>query len=201
MKKILMTLTLALGAMIAIPAAAQTNTATQQTKECCKEKKACANNSDCAKAEGKACDKEWGVACTKEGKPCAKEAGKACCKDGKGPKHIKKEGKFAKGERKMRAPGEARMGKGMRRGGENPMFKGITLTDDQKVKMQALREKNKTAEKKSKADMKAKSKDEIQKIRAEFDNEMEKILDKDQLKQYKANKAELDAQRAAKKNK
>ncbi|MDE5870389.1 MAG: hypothetical protein K2H22_00365, partial [Muribaculaceae bacterium] len=69
------------------------------------------------------------------------------------------------------------------------------------TKMKALREQNKTAEKKSKADMKAKSKDEIQKLRAEFDKEVEKILDKDQLKQYRANKADMEAKRAARQSK
>ena len=90
----------------------------------------------------------------------------------------------------------------MRRGGgENPMFKGITLTEDQKAKMKALREQNKAAEKKSKAEAKAKSKDEMQKLRAEFDKEVEKILDKEQLKQYQANKAEMEARRSAKQDK
>ena len=178
MKKILMTLTLALAAAIAIPASAQsTTTASEQKTQCCKEKKECA----------------------KEGnKECAKEAGKPCCKEGKAGQRKMKDGRFAKGDRKMNAPKDARMAKHGRRDGENPMFKGITLSDEQKAKMKALRESSKTAERKSKADMKAKNKDEMQKLRAEFDREVEKILDKDQLKQYHANKAEMESRRAAK---
>lgn len=192
MKKILMTLTLALGAMVAIPATAQStaNTETQQTKECCKDKK-----------DGKKqCSKEAGKVCDKEGKDCAKAEGKACCKEGNaGKKGMHKamagkkahSGKMLKGDRRN-APRD----KSMKRHGENPMMKGITLTEDQQQKMKALREKSAAAEKKSKAEAKAKSKDEIQKLRADFDKEVEKILDKDQLKQYQANKAELEAKRA-----
>ncbi len=172
-----MTLTLAFAAMIAIPtvANAQDSTPTEK-KECCKEKKECSKEKDA----------------------CCKEEGKACCKDGKKDKRAKSGKKNWAEGRKMNAGKEAKMRRG---GGENPMFKGITLTDDQKQKMQALREKNKSAEKKSKADMKAKSKEELQKIRAEFDKEVEKILDKDQLKQYQANKAEMESRRAAKQSK
>ncbi len=181
MKKILMTLTLAMAAMIAIPSAANAQDAKpEQKKECCKEKK------ECSKEEGKAC--------CKEGKACAKEEGKACCKEGKKGKRPHT-GKKMRGEgRQMKAPKDAKM---RRADVENPMFKGITLSDDQKAKMKALRDKNKTAEKKTKADMKAKSKEEMQKLRAEFDKEMEKILDKDQLKQYQANKADMEARRSA----
>lgn len=167
MKKILMTLTLAFAAMIAIPTVVNAQaTNPEQKTECSKEKK------ECSKDE------------------------KSCCKEGKKGMHKAKAGKFAKGERRMGSPKDkAKMRRG---GGENPMFKGITLSDDQKAKMKALREKNMTAEKKTKADMKAKSKDEMQKLRAEFDKEVEKILDKDQLKQYQANKAEMEAKRAEK---
>lgn len=185
MKKILMTLTLAFAAMIAIPTVANAqDTKPEQKTECSKEKK------ECSKDE---------KSCCKEGKACAKEAGKPCCKEGKKGLHKTKAGKFAKGERRMGSPKDkAKMRRG---GGENPMFKGITLSDDQKAKMKALREKNMTAEKKTKADMKAKSKEEMQKLRAEFDKEVEKILDKDQLKQYQANKADMEAKRSEKKNK
>ncbi len=173
MKKILMTLTLAFAAMIAIPSVANAQDAkTEQKQECCKEKK-----------------------------ECCKEDGKACCKEGKTAKAGKKV-KRAQAGQKMRAEGkriagpkESRMRAGSK---ENPLFKGITLSEDQKTKIKALREKNLTAEKKSKADMKAKSKEEIQKLRADFDKEVEKILDKDQLKQYKSNIADMEAKRPGK---
>ncbi len=178
MKKILMTLTLAFAAMIAIPTVANAQDAKQeQKKECCKEKK------ECKKEEGKDC--------CKDGKVCAKKAGK----DGKKMNR-------AQSGKKMRAEGKRTNGAKnakMRHGNkENPMFKGITLSDEQKTKIKDLREKSVAAEKKSKADMKAKSKEEKQKLRADFEKEMEKILDKDQLKQYQANKAEMEAKRAAK---
>ena len=172
-----MTLTLAFAAMIAIPSVANAQDAKlEQKKECCKEKKECC----------------------KEGKACAKEAGKPDFKNGKKAKRVHS-GKLMRGEgRKLKGSKDAKM---LRRGGENPMFKGITLSEDQKAKMKELREKNFTAEKKAKAEMKAKSKEEMQKLRAEFDKEVEKILDKDQLKQYQANKADLEAKRSAKQDK
>ena len=184
MKKILMTLTIAFAAMIAIPTVANAQDAKpEQKKECCKDKK------ECCKDE---------KACCKEGKACAKEAGKPDFKNGKKAKRAHS-GKLMRGEgRKLKGSKDAKM---LRRGGENPMFKGITLSEDQKAKIKALREQNKAAEKKSKAEAKAKSRDEMQKLRAEFDKEVEKILDKDQLKQYQANKAEMEARRSAKQDK
>ncbi len=187
MKKILMTLTLAMAAMIAIPSVASAQDAKpEQKKECCKEKKECCK-------EKKECCKEK-KECTEEGKACCKKA-KAFGKDGKKGKRAMAGKNFNGQDRKMKAPKDIRKA---RKDGENPMFKGITLSDEQKAKMKALRKKNMTAEKKAKADMKAKSKDEMQKLRAEFDKEVEKILDKDQLKQYQANKAEMEAKRAEK---
>lgn len=178
MKKILMTLTLAMAAMIAIPTSVNAqDTKPEQKTECCKDKKEC----------------------TKEGKTCDKD-GKACCKDNKFKDGKKgKAGKMKKGEHKFK--GQRDNASMKHKGGENPMFKGITLSEEQKTKMKALREKNMTAEKNAKADMKAKSKEEMMKLRAEYDKEVEKILDKDQLKQYQANKAEMEARRAEKKNK
>lgn len=182
MKKLLMTLTLAIGAAIAIPSIANaqsTTTTTQPTKECCKGNKAC------AKDEGKACAKEGK-------KECAKlKDGKACCKEGKATKkgmHKARPGKINKAERRM-ASGK------LHRGSKNPMMKGISLSEEQQQKVKELREKHLAADKKAKADMKAKSKEESMKLRAEFDKEMEKILDKDQLKQYQANKAEMKAKK------
>ncbi len=125
-----MTLTLAVAAMIAIPTAVNAQDAKpEQKKECCKEKKECAKK-ECAKEgkectgdcktcpnKGKACAKE-GKACSKEGKTCAKE-GKAC---GKKMMHKAQPGKMVKGPRN-----NARMHRNV---GDNPMFKGITLSED-----------------------------------------------------------------------
>ncbi len=190
MKKILMTLTLAFAAMIAIPSVANAQDAKQeQKKECCKEKK------ECKKEESKAC--------CKEDKACCKED-KACCKEGKAGKDGKKMNRAHSGK-KMRAEGkrtaEPKDSKMRRANKENPVFNDINLSEEQKIKIKDLREKSVAAEKKSKAEMKAKSKEEKQKLRADFDKEMEKILDKDQLKQYQANKAEMEAIRAAKQSK
>ncbi|MDE7345608.1 MAG: hypothetical protein K2N48_02570 [Muribaculaceae bacterium] len=185
MKKILMTLTLAFAAAIAIPAAAQsTTTATEQKNECCNDKKTC--------------DKE---SC-KEGKNCVKSEGKTCCKEAQSKQRKMKDGGKSRRGHKMDASRAFRKNKEMRRvEGKNPMFKGISLSEEQKTKMKALREKNKTAQKQSKAEIKAKSKEEMQKLHAEFEKEVEKILDKDQLKQYQANKAEIESKRAANKQK
>lgn len=193
MKKILMTLTLAFAAMIAIPTVANAQDAKPENKtECCKEKKECCKDEKACCKDGKACTQ---AANCKEGKTCAKEAGKPCCKDGKKAKRAFSGKKFRAEGRKIKGGKDAKMHRGDR---ENPMFKGITLSDEQKAKMKALHEKNMTAEKKTKADMKAKSKEEMKKLRDEFDKDVEKILDKDQLKQYQTNKAEMDARRAAK---
>ncbi len=182
MKKILMTLTLAFAAMIAIPSVANAQDAkTEQKQECCKEKKECCKEK-----------KE----CCKEDKACGKE-GKAG-KDGKKVKRVQSGKKMRAEGKRIAGPKESRMRAGSK---ENPLFKGITLSEDQQQKLKDLREKSMAAEKKSKADMKAKSKEEMQKLRADFDKEMEKILDKDQLKQYQANKAEMEAKRAAKQSK
>ena len=189
MKKILMTLTLALAVAIAIPAAAQstTTTETQQTKECCKQKKEC--QKECSNEAGKA---------------CANPEGK-CKKGSKGPKGMHKAqarkqgnpGRMVKGRRMVGETKESRM-KRMNHGDRYPLMKGITLTPEQQQKMNALRDKNIAAKKKSKADAEVKSKEEMEKLRADFDKEVEKILDKEQLKQYKANKAEMEARRAEK---
>lgn len=211
MKKILMTLTFAFAAIIAIPSVANAQDAKTDLKnECCKEKKeCCVENKACCKEnqnctqENKVCCKE-NQACTQENKARCKEnkacpqGNKACCKEGKKAKRAHFGKKMRAEGKRMVGPKDAKMRRGV---GENPMFKGITLSEDQQDKIKALREKNLTAEKKSKAEMKAKSKEEMQKLRADFDKDVEKILDKDQLKQYQANKAEMEAKRAEKQSK
>lgn len=198
MKKILMTLTLAVAAMIAIPTAVNAQDAKpEQKKECCKEKKECAKK-ECAK-EGKECTGDCktcpnkGTACAKEGKACANE-GKTCAKEGKacGKKmmHKAQPGKMVNGPRN-----NARMHRNV---GDNPMFKGITLSEEQQQKLNALKENTLAKEKKAKIEAKSKNKEEIKKLREDFDKEVEKILDKDQLKQYKSNIADMEAKRPGK---
>ncbi len=196
MKKILMTLTLAVAAMIAIPTAANAQDAKPEQKtECCKKKAECkkteCKKDSCKNAECKKAD------C----KDCKKECNKPCLKDGKDKKAmLKHSGKKMKGEgRFANAPRNAKMHRGAN--GENPMFKGITLSEEQKAKMKALKEQNMASQQKAKADMRTKNKEEMQQRRAAFDQEVEKILDKDQLKQYQANKAEMAARRAEKQSK
>lgn len=197
MKKILMTLTLAVAAMIAIPTSVNAqDSKPEQKKECCKKeeckkpdcKKEDCKNDECKKADCKDCN------------GCKKECQKPCMKDGAGKKAmLKHSGKKMNGDPRMRkSPHDARM---RHAAGENPMFKGITLSEEQKAKMKELRKQDMEAKQKSKADMRAMNKEEMQKRRAAFDQEVEKILDKDQLKQYQANKAEMDARRAEKQSK
>ena len=195
MKKILMTLTLALAAAITIPASAQSTTTSEKTAQCCKDKEACDK-------DGKACATEGQKTCAKEGAACCKKGDKEPnkVKHGKKGSHKVKHGKKMKGDRYYSG---AQKNKTVMRHSdrENPMFKGITLSEEQKGKVKELREKSKAAERKSKAEAKAKSMEEMKKLRADFDKEIEKILDKDQLKQYQANKAELEAKRADKQSK
>ena len=200
MKKILMTLTLAMAAMIAIPGTANAqDTTTKQTAECCK--KECDKKPDCTKNECKKenCKKDE---CKKSDcKDCKKDCARPCMKDGNCKKGMKAHAgkKMRAGDRGMMPAKDARMHKGMHRGhGENPMFKGITLSEDQQQKLKAIRENRMAAEKKSKDEAKSRSKEEIRKLRADFDQEVEKILDKDQLKQYQANKAEMQKMRSQK---
>lgn len=82
--------------------------------------------------------------------------------------------------------------------GDNPMFKGITLSEEQQQKLNALKENTLAKEKKAKIEAKSKNKEEIKKLREDFDKEVEKILDKDQLKQYKSNIADMEAMRPGK---
>ncbi len=172
-------MTLALAAALAIPAAvnAQNNTsATKEKTECCKN----------------------GKECSKDKKECCKDDKSACCKDGKGKKgKAGMKGKYGK-------PGKKGAGHrdGMRRG-DNPMFKGITLSADQQKKLDDLRAQRSAAAKDAKAKAKADAKEaksrnreDMKKMREEFDKGVEQILTPDQLKQYQANKAEMQQKRA-----
>lgn len=176
MKKILLTLSLALATAIVIPSAASAqDVATEKkaecTQTCSKDKKECKDFQKC-----------------KDGKECKKD-----CKSKKACKGKKGKGKKAKGNHRHQADCS---------NCQNPLFNGITLSADQQQKFQALREKQ-NAERKAdlaqqKAD-KAKQKAanaEQRKMKAEaFDKEVEKILTPEQYNQYKANKESMDKNR------
>lgn len=178
MKKII--LTLALAAVLVVPAAVSAQTTPTTKKE----------NTECCKSDSK-CKKEEKKECTKSGK-CSKKS-KASMKS--------KSGKMAKGKRMGKRPAVQRAN--MRRGGENPMFKGITLTDDQKQKIEDIRAKRSASTKEARAkvktdvkEAKTRSREEMKKMYGEFEKEIEQILTPDQLKQYNANKAEMEQKRA-----
>lgn len=197
MKKTLMTLMLALGAMIAIPSVANAQNAKdtqkkESTKTECKkgDKAACGTKADCKKAECAKAD------CKKA--ECAKadcKNPKACCsKDGKHMKGKKNVGKKGMNPRVIGKKDAVRPGS---RDGKNPLYKGIVLTEEQQKKMKALDEKKMAERKAMRAERKAQNKEDIKKRMDQYDKDVEKILDGDQLKQYKTNKAEMDAKRRA----
>lgn len=200
MKKILMSLALALCAIIALPAAVNAQNANNcPKKECTK--------TECKKGDKKACDKNG--ACNKG--ECAKtncknaECAKADCKDCKNSQACcGKDRKMLKGKKVVTNEGMNPRMKGkkgaMRPGGreaQNPLLKGINLTPEQQQKMKALQEKKMADRKVMRAERKAQNKDEFKKKMDEYEKDVEKILDGDQLKQYKTNKAEMDAKRKA----
>ncbi|MCM1491311.1 MAG: hypothetical protein NC095_10885 [Muribaculum sp.] len=169
MKKILMTLSLALAAIIAIPSVmnAQEAKATEKIEI----------NKECKKIESKDCN------CNDDCKAGKDFKGKK----GDSRRHGKK-GKFANGK-------EGKMVKGH----HNPLFNGITLTAEQKDQIKALREKRVAEHKAARAEMKKdkaekKAADaEIRKQKAQaFDQDVEKILTPEQFKKYKENKEVID---------
>lgn len=144
-----MTFSLALAAVIAIPSVA---------------------NAQEAKTEKKTKAIE---VCTKDKEECTKDGKIICnCDSNKFDKNRKHEfrHKDRKGEfrdREKRAKFDKRAdGRRDRGSRENPLFKGITLTEEQQQQFKALREKD----------------------RSEREAAFEKILTPDQLKQYNANK-------------
>lgn len=163
MKKFIMSLSLALAAIVAVPSVAFAQDNSTVTKQ-----EQCRNKKDCKK--GKKGDKK-----SRDGK------GK-CCKDSVSMRIIGEKG--PKG---------------------NPLMKGITLTADQEQKMTALmnqrraeKAKMKEAQKQDKAAMKEKYQSELKKNQESLDKEVQKILNADQMKQYEANKAQMQQMKAAK---
>lgn len=111
--------------------------------------------------------------CTKDKKECTKDGKVICnCDSNKFDKkrkhefrHKDRKGEFRDSEK--RAKFDKRVdGRRDRRPHENPLFKGITFTEEQQQQFKALREKD----------------------RSEREAAFEKILTPDQLKQYNANK-------------
>lgn len=176
MKKILMTLSLALAAIIAVPSVMNAqNVATTQTDQT-----AVCTNTECSK------DK------------------KECKKGDKGPRDFKKGKKgpkddFRPGKMKKGGKGEPR---DMHRGGQNPLFNGITLSAEQQQQYQAFQEKQRSerdaarAEKqKQKEAKKAALAEKMKAKREAYDQEMKKILTADQYKQYESNKEQMEQAR------
>lgn len=180
MKKILMTLSLALAAVIALPSAinAQDVNATQTEQK-----------TECTNPE-----------CTKDKKDCKKDdkVRKGDCKDfKKGHRSEYKGGKMNKCE-----AGNLQR-KGMRRDGGDPLFNGITLSAEQQQQFNAFRDKQRAERQAARAE-KQKAKEakkearaaEMKAKREAFDKEVEKILTPEQMKQYNANKEKMAKERA-----
>lgn len=187
MKKILMTLTLAFAAAIAIPTTVNAQQTTEtKTAECCANKENC-KKQDCKKenCSEKKCNKEI---CKKE--DCKKDNCQNCNnKCNVGQKH--KDSKRAKNGKYAMKAGKRVGNKGLKPGkhdGKNPLFKGITLTEEQQTRMTALMDKQRAERQKSKAEAKAARKVEAKKNTAQFEQEIEKILTPEQMKQFNANK-------------
>lgn len=176
MKKILMTLSFALAAAIAVPSTMNAQDTKVADKTVCND--TCSNISkDCKNINTENCNCEPGqrIKADRKGKKGDfKGHGK------KGKSEHRKDGKMA-GNR------------------QNPLFKGITLTEEQQQQFKALREKRAAEHKASRAELKKEKAQkkladaEQMKKRAEaYDKEIEKILTPEQYKQYESNKEVMD---------
>lgn len=128
-------------------------------EKCCKTEVVCNADKKCNEKDCKPgnCDKF---------KAC--QDAKKCCKAGKGQKHCGKKGEGHHGKK---------FGKGKR------AFEGIDLTEEQKSKVEALKEDVRKDMRVAKADIKAKK----GVAKAKFDEGMKNILTKDQYEQYTQN--------------
>lgn len=179
MKKIIMSIMLATA--VAAPAAInaqQTKTETVQQKTVCTQQK-----TECANQQ-----------CTGDAASCANAAenSKNVSKDFKkvNKRHAKN---VKKGNRRNGAKGE------MRERRDNPLFNGITLTEQQQEQFTALRQQRQAAQKEARANKQKEVQANNEARRAErkakaeaYDKEVEKILTPEQYKQYQANKATMD---------
>lgn len=174
-----MTISLAVAAIIAIPSAAnaqevRTTNKTENTQCCTQEKKECLEE------------------CNKECK-CNKDCDYRKCKKSDYKYHGKK---WKSSKRKI-----SKIHHGQR---QNPLFNGITLSEQQQQQFQALREKQRSERKAELAELKkgqneqTAQKAQQHKLKSEaFDREVEKILTTDQMKQYKANKEAMKANKVS----
>lgn len=171
MKKIIMSIMLATA--VAAPAAINA----QQTKtETAQQKTECANQQ-----------------CTGGPATCANDD--TCCADtAQNGKKINKD--LKKGNKR-----HARNMKNgeMRESRDNPLFNGITLTEQQQQQFTALRQQRQAARKEARANKQKEVQANNEARRAErkaraeaYDKEVEKILTPEQYKQYQANKATMD---------
>lgn len=181
MKKILMSLSLALATVIAIPTAINaqdinTSTNTEKSQTCTKEKKDCKDQK---------CDST------------------GFCKKGD-KKNLDKGCKYknAKGDKRAHGGKHRKGGKMELRDGQNPLFEGITLTAEQQQQFKALRDQRiaehqalKAEKEKTKAEKKALKAEQIKEKQAAYNKEVEKILTPEQYKQYQANKAKMEQNR------
>ncbi|MDO4334520.1 MAG: hypothetical protein Q4C37_01635 [Bacteroidales bacterium] len=185
MKKIIMSIMLA--AAVAAPAAInaqQTKTETAQQKTVCTQQK-----TECANQQ-----------CTGEAASCANANDcKNVSKDFKkiNKRHAKN---VKKGNRRHGAKGE------MRERRDNPLFNGITLTEQQQQQFTALRQQRQAAHKEARANKQKEVQANNEARRAErkaraeaYDKEVEKILTPEQYKQYQANKATMDKNKRVRK--
>lgn len=175
MKKKLMTLSLALAAVIALPSAMNA----QEAKAVQTENTECTN-----------------PVCTKDQKECNK-GDKRQKRDRKDFKKDRRHD-FKKGFMDKRQPR-------MRKAGEQTLFEGITLTSDQQQQFTALKEKRNAEHKARNAEMKKQEAAkrearaaEMKARREAYDKEVEKILTPEQYKQYQANKEKMVKERSQK---
>lgn len=178
MKKILMTLSLALAAAIAVPSVmnAQDVNATQTEQK-----------AECTNPE-----------CKKDKKECKKGD-----KIRKGDRKDFKKGKRSEYKGRKMKKGEAGNMHRMRRGEGDPLFNGITLSAEQQQQFKALKEKRAAEHKAARAE-KQKAKEtkkearaaEIKAKREAYDKEVSKILTPEQMKQYNANKQQMAKEKA-----
>lgn len=171
-----MTLSLALAAVIAIPSVMNAQDAKATDKTVCND------------------------TCSNIGKNCKNINTENCnCEPGQ---KIKADRKGKKGDFKghgKRGKSEHRKNGKIAGNRQNPLFKGITLTEEQQQQFKALREKRAAEHKVTRAELKKEKAQkkladaEQMKKRAEaYDKEIEKILTPEQYKQYESNKEVMD---------
>lgn len=183
MKKILTILSIA--AFMAIPA----TSLAQNTDNCnkCPEGTACCQKQQCPDS-CKQCDKK----CLAKNDTCTTTANcKECCKTISDKKLVADKKRDFRGERH----GKKGFGKRM---APRDLFKGITLTAEQKQKIKALSQKTRVDSQKARMNNDEKSAEDATKIIAAYEKEIENILTPEQFKQYQGNKETMKSNHPAK---